>query len=73
MVRRVEFMLKCGFLGGQKRVFGLGKLRADNQNRKAKWCKMQVVFLKNDKAKDVKDQELWSFCYFLGHFFARTK
>ena len=34
---------------------------------------MQVVFLKNDKAKDVKDQELWSFCYFLGRFYARTK
>ena len=34
---------------------------------------MQVVFLKTDKAKDVKDQEMWSFCYFLGYFFARTK
>ena len=29
-------------------VFGLQKSWVDNQSRKAKWCKMQVVFLKSN-------------------------
>jgi len=33
---------------------GLEKLRTGTQTRKAKWCEMQVVFLKKDKTKDVK-------------------
>ena len=32
---------KWGF-DAQKRVIGLDKLRAGNQTRRAKWCKMQV-------------------------------
>ena len=38
---------KWGFRG-KKCVFGVEKLRVGNQNRKAIWCKMQVVFLKMD-------------------------
>jgi len=38
--------IKKGRFRGKKRIFGLEKLWADNQNRKAKWCKMQVLFLK---------------------------
>ena len=43
---------KWGFRG-KKGEIGVEKIRASNQNRKAKWCKMQVFFLKTDKLKDV--------------------
>ena len=39
----------------KKGVIGLEKIRSGNQTRKAKWCKMQVLFLKTDKLKDVKN------------------
>ena len=39
---------------GKKRVVGPEKCWVGNQNRKAKWCKMQVILLKTDKTKDVK-------------------
>ncbi len=55
MTRKCEIVVqKCDFRG-QKWVIGLEKLRAGNQTRKAKWCKMQVVFLKIDKSDSVKD------------------
>ena len=44
--KKGEMGIKKGDFRGKKRVFRLEKLRAGNQNRKAKWCKMQVVFLK---------------------------
>ena len=44
---------KWGFRG-KKCVIGVEKIRAGNQIRKAKWCKMQVPFLKTDKTKDTK-------------------
>ncbi|WP_019188152.1 hypothetical protein [Prevotella conceptionensis] len=47
--------IKKGCFGGKKQVFWLEKLWADNQNRKAKWCKMQVFFLKSDKPAGMKD------------------
>ena len=43
---------KWGFRG-KKWVIGLQKSWVGNQNRKAKWCKMQVFFLKTDKLEDV--------------------
>ena len=39
---------------GKMGVFGLEKNRTSNQTRKAKWCKMQVLFLKTGKARGVK-------------------
>ena len=39
---------------GKMGVFGLEKNRTSNQTRKAKWCKMQVLFLKIDKARGMK-------------------
>ncbi len=42
---------------GKTRVIGLEKLRAFSQTRKAKWCKMQVLLLKTDKAEGVKGQK----------------
>ena len=44
---------KWGFRG-KKCVIGVEKIRAGNQTRKAKWCKMQVVFLKIDITKGTK-------------------
>ena len=39
---------------GKMGVIRLEKIRASTQTRKAKWCKMQVLFLKTDKREDVK-------------------
>ena len=54
-------MAEKGKTGVKKRVFsgkmgaiGLEKTRAFNQNRKAKWCKTQVIFSKRDKTKGIK-------------------
>ena len=54
-------MAEKGKIGVKKRVFrgkmgaiGLEKIRASNQNRKAKWYKMQVFFSKEDKTKGIK-------------------
>ena len=44
---------KWGF-GGKKWFLGLEKLRAGDQTRKVKWCKMQVLFLKMDNVPRVK-------------------
>ena len=49
-----EIVVKKWDFGGKKRVIGLEKIRVGNQSRKAKWCKMQVLFLKIDKAKGVQ-------------------
>ena len=54
------------------RVFGSEKIASGRPNRKAKWCKMQVLLLKTDKAKDMKDEKQWLFTYFLTNIFART-
>ena len=40
-------------------------------NRKAIWCKMQVLFLKTDKTKGMKDGKQRLFTYFLTYIFAR--
>jgi len=53
-LKRVKWSSKSGVLGGKKWVIGLEKLRVGDQNRKAKWCKMQVLFLKIDKTNDVE-------------------
>ena len=39
---------------GKMGVIGLEKFRSSNQTRKAKWCKMRVLFLKMDKERDVR-------------------
>ena len=43
---------KWGFRG-RKGEIGVEKIRVGNQTRKAKWCKMQVFFLKTDKLEGV--------------------
>ena len=39
---------------GKMGVIGLEKFQTSNQTRKAKWCKMRVLFLKMDKARGVR-------------------
>ena len=54
MAEKGEIVVKKWDFRGKKRVIGFEKLRGGNQTRKAKWCKMQVLFLKIDKTKGVK-------------------
>ncbi len=49
-IKKWVLRAKCGLLGVEK-------IRVGNQTRKAKWCKIQLVFLKIDKTKDMKDQK----------------
>jgi len=54
MARKGKMAIKKWGFGGKKGEIGVEKIRAGNQNRKAKWCKMQVFFLKIDKLEDVE-------------------
>ena len=54
MVGKGEIVVKKLDFRDKKQVIGLEKLWVGNQNRKAKWCKMQALFLKIDKAKGVQ-------------------
>ena len=54
MAEKSKIVVKKWDFGGKKRVNGLKKIRADNQTRKAKWCKMQVLHTKTDKTEDEK-------------------
>jgi len=54
MAKKGKMAGKKGGFGGEKGENGGGKTRVDNQTRKAKWCKMQVLCLKIDKQEDVK-------------------
>jgi len=49
MAERGEIVVKKWVFRGKKRVIGLEKIRGGDQSRKAKWCKMQVLFFKTDK------------------------
>ena len=55
MAKKGKIAVKKWVLGGQKQVFGLKKIRGGNQNRKAKWCKMQALLLKTDKTRGVRN------------------
>ena len=53
MVKKAKIAVKKWNFRGKKGVSGSKKIWAGNQTRKAKWCKMQVLFLKTDKSKSV--------------------
>ena len=55
--QRGKITIKRWGFRGKKQVIGLIKSWAGNQTRKAKWCKMQVLFLEIDKTKDVKGEK----------------
>ena len=65
MAEKGEIVVKKWDFRGKKRVIGLGKLRAGNQIRKAKWCKMQVLFSQIDKIRGVEGYKKWIFAYFI--------
>ena len=56
MAERGEIVIRKWDFRGKKRVIGLEKIRGGDQSRKAKWCKMQVLFSKTDKKKACKDR-----------------
>ena len=51
MAKKGKMAAKKWGLVVKKWVIGLGKLRAGIQIRKAKWCKMQVLFSQIDKIR----------------------
>ena len=53
MAKKARIAAKKWNFRGKKGVSGSKKIWAGNQTRKAKWCKMQVLFLKTDKSKSV--------------------
>ena len=53
MAKKAIIAAKKWNFRGKKGVSGSKKIWAGNQTRKAKWCKMQVLFLKTDKPKSV--------------------
>ena len=54
MVEKGKIVVKKWVFRGKKRVIGRKKIWAGDQTRKVKWCKMQALFLKMDKATGVK-------------------
>ena len=54
MAQRGKTAIKKWGFRGKKQVIGHEKLRADNQTRKAKWCKMPVLGLKIGKPQGMK-------------------
>ena len=55
MAQKGKIVVKKWDFRGKQWVIGGRKIRVDNQTRKAKWCKTQVFFLKNDKLEGVKN------------------
>ena len=55
MVEKGKIADKKWVLGVKSGDLGVEKIRVGNQTRKAKWCKMQLTFLKTDKAKGMKE------------------
>ena len=54
MAKRGKITTKKWGFRGKKWIIGVEKIRVGNQTRKVKWCKMQVVGLKIDKAQGAK-------------------
>ena len=73
MAKKGEMSTEKWVFRGKMGVFGLEINRTSNQTRKVKWCKMQVLFLKTDKIKDVKGKKWWLFTYFTTCILARTE
>ena len=57
MAEKGKIAIKKWVLRAKSGLLGVEKIRVGNQTRKAKWCKMQLTFLKTDKTKDMKDQK----------------
>ena len=57
MAEKSKIVVKKWDFRSKKQVIGLEKIRGGNQTRKAKWCKMQDLFLKIDKAKGAEGKK----------------
>ena len=55
MAEKGKIAAKKWVLGVKSGDLGVEKIRVGNQTRKAKWCKMQALFLKIDKTKGMKE------------------
>ena len=64
MTERGKIAVEKWNFRGQKGVIGPEKSRVATQTRKAKWCKMRVLFLKMDRVRGVKDSKWYQFNYF---------
>ena len=53
MAKKGKIAVKKWGFRGKKGEIGVEKIRVGSQNRRAKWCKMQVFFLKIDKLEGV--------------------
>ena len=73
MTKKSKTPIKKWGFRGRKWVNGLEKMRVGNQNRKAKWCKMQALSLKIDKTSGEKGCEWYQFTYFLTNISPRTE
>ena len=69
MAERGEIVVKKWVFRGKKRVIGLEKIRGGDQSRKAKWCKMQVLFLKTDKMQGMKGKKVVAIYLFFNPYF----
>ncbi len=54
MAHRGKMSVEKWVFRGKMGVIGVEKIRSSNQTRKAKWCKMWVLFLKMDKVRGVR-------------------
>ena len=54
MAKKGKMVVKKWGFRGKMLVLGLEKLRACNQTRKLKWCKLQALSLKIDRVRDAK-------------------
>ena len=54
MAKKGKIAVKKWVLGAKSGDLGVEKNRIPNQTRKAKWCKMRVLFLKIDRVRIMK-------------------
>ena len=73
MAQRGKMPIKKWDFRGEKWVIGPEKFGVGNQTRRVKWCKMQVLSLKTDKAQVAEKEKQKLFTNFMVYIFARTE
>jgi len=54
MAKKGKIVVKKWFFRSKRGYLGVKKMRVGDKSRKAKWCKMQVLFPKTDKTNNEK-------------------
>ena len=72
MAQKGKIGIKKWVFRGKKWVIGVNKIRAGNQTRRVKWCKMQVLSLKTDKTQVAEKEKQKLFTNFMVYIFAGT-